>query len=84
MARMNLSLDDTLIDEVRRLIPSRQRSRFISDAVRKELDQLKQHRAVREAAGLWSSEGRIDPTGEVQAQRDEWKDRGTRVEEGDG
>lgn len=78
MARMNVSLDDALVAEVRRLIPPRQRSRFIAEAVRKELAQAQQERAVRAAAGLWSSEGREDPSEEIREQRQGWQDRQAR------
>jgi len=58
MTRLNVSMNDTLVSQLRRAVPTRQRSRFISDAVREKLVRLEQQRAVRRAAGAWSSEGR--------------------------
>ncbi len=80
MARMNVSFDDSLLEEVRRWVPRRQRSRFISDAVQVRLDQLKQERAIRAAAGLWSSDGRGDPDEEIRLQRSRWGERLKRLE----
>ena len=84
MARMNVSFKEPLVKELRRLVPRRQRSRFISEAVREKLDHLKQERAVRAAAGLWSSDGRSDPDEEIRALRGAWKDRLERLEDRDG
>ena len=84
MARMNVSFKEQLVKELRRFVPRRQRSRFISEAVREKLDHLKQERAVRAAAGLWNSEGRSDPDEEIRALRGAWKDRLDRSEDQDG
>ncbi len=81
MTRMNVSLKESLVEELRRIIPTRQRSQFISAAVQEKLDQLKQEQAVRAAAGVWSSEGRNDPTEEIRALRRGWKDRMDRLED---
>lgn len=74
--RMEVSLAESLVEELRRTVPARQRSRFISEALREKLDRLKQERAVRAAAGLWSAEGRREAEVEVRTLRDAWK--GTR------
>ncbi|MEE8587368.1 MAG: hypothetical protein V3T83_21215 [Acidobacteriota bacterium] len=84
MARMNVSFKEPLVKELRRFVPRRQRSQFISEAVREKLDHLKQERAVRAAAGLWSSDGRIDPDEEIRGLRGAWKDRQERLEDRDG
>lgn len=84
MARMNVSFKEPLVKELRRFVPRRQRSQFISEAVQEKLDHLKQERAVRAAAGLWDSEGRSDPDEEIRALRDAWNDRLNRSGERDG
>lgn len=84
MARMNVSFKEPLVKELRRFVPRRQRSQFISEAVREKLDHLKQERAVRAAAGLWNPEGRSDPDEEIRALRGAWKDRLDRSEDQDG
>lgn len=75
MARMNVVFDDSLLDEMRDLVPARQRSGFIEDAVRSRLAQLKQIQAAKAAAGAWSDEGRGDPSQEIEEGRRVWRDR---------
>ena len=69
MARMNVVFDDSLLDEMRNLVPARQRSGFIEEAVRARLAQLKQIKAAEAAAGSWSSKGREDPSREIEEGR---------------
>ena len=75
MVRLNVSLRESLVADLRRTVPTRQRSRFISEAVREKLDRGAQERAVRAAAGLWSPEGRSDSDSDVRALREAWKGR---------
>jgi Arc/MetJ-type ribon-helix-helix transcriptional regulator len=75
MARMNVVFADALLDEMRDLVPSRQRSGFIEEAVRARLAQLKQVRAAEAAAGAWSNEGRRDPSDEIEEGRRAWEIR---------
>lgn len=82
MARMNVVFEDSLLDEMRHLVPSLQRSGFIEDAVRARLAQLKQLRAAEAAAGSWSGEGREDPSREIEERRRAWEDRQHRTEPG--
>jgi Arc/MetJ-type ribon-helix-helix transcriptional regulator len=75
MARMNVVFEDALLDEMRNLVPSRQRSGFIEEAVRARLAQLKQVRAAEAAAGAWSNQGRRDPSDEIEEGRRAWESR---------
>ena len=75
MARMNVVFEDALLDEMRDLVPSRQRSGFIEEAVRARLAQLRQVRAAEAAAGAWSNEGRLDPSAEIEEGRRAWDSR---------
>ena len=75
MARMNVVFKDELLQEMRELVPVRQRSEFIEEAVRLRLAQLRQVRALQAAAGAWSSEDRGDPSEEVEQIRRGWEDR---------
>ena len=84
MTRMNVSFKDALVEELRRLVPTRQRSEFISEAVQAKLDCLKQDEAVRAAAGIWSSDGRADPDDEIRALRSAWQNRAERLGDEDG
>ena len=81
MARMNVVFEDTLLEEMRELVPSRQRSGFIEEAVRARLALLRQIRAVEAAAGAWTSEGRGDPSQEIEELRHTaWEDRQRRTD----
>ncbi len=80
MARMNVVFEDSLLDEMRHLVPARQRSGFIEEAVRARLAQLRQIRAAEAAAGAWSGEGREDPSREIEKHRSAWEDRQRRTE----
>ena len=75
MVRLNVSLKESLVADLRRTVPTRQRSRFISEALREKLERSAQERAVRAAAGLWSPEGRSDPEVDVRALREGWRGR---------
>jgi hypothetical protein len=75
MARMNVVFEDALLDEMRRLVPSRQRSGFIEEAVRARLTHLRQAQAAKGAAGVWSDEGRGNPSQEIEEGRRSWEAR---------
>jgi metal-responsive CopG/Arc/MetJ family transcriptional regulator len=75
MARMNVVFKDSLLEEMRDLVPIRQRSEFIEEAVRARLAQLRQIKAAKAAAGSWSSEGREEPSQEIRDLRRAWSDR---------
>ncbi len=72
MSVMNVSLPDDLLAELKSLVPARQRSSFIAEAIRARLSLIEQVNAVRETAGSWSSEDRLDPTDEVRLTREGW------------
>jgi len=82
MARMNVVFADTLLEEMRELVPSRRRSGFIEEAVRARLAQLRQIQAAEAAAGAWSGEGRGDPSDEIERGRQAWGDRQRGVDPG--
>jgi len=82
MARMNVVFEDALLDEMRNLVPLRQRSGFIEEAVRARLAQLKQIQAAEASAGARSGEGRGDPSQEIEEGRRAWGDRQRLIEPG--
>ena len=57
------------------MVPRRERSKFIAEAVREKLRHEHQIRAVDAAAGVWTDEGRADPETEIRAWREGWLDR---------
>lgn len=84
MTRMNVSLQDSLIDDLRRWVPRRMRSEFVGEAVREKLDRLRQDQAVRAAAGVWADRDREDPEQEIRALREGWSHREERLGLDDG
>jgi hypothetical protein len=78
MARMNVIFKDELLEEIRELVPVRQRSEFIEEAVRTRLSLLRQERAVRAAFGAWSEEERLSPEDEIRQSRESWTERQSR------
>lgn len=72
MARMNVVFKDSLLEEMRELVPVRQRSEFIEEAVRVRLAQLRQLKAVKDAAGTWSNEDREEPSQAIREARRVW------------
>ena len=82
--RINVVMPASVVAELRRLIPPRERSRFIARATADRLLQLKQRKALEEAAGAWKDENHPELADGVEAWRDElrratwerWKEMG--------
>jgi hypothetical protein len=72
---MNVVFKDSLLEEMRELVPVRQRSEFIEEAVRLQLAQLRQLRAVKSSAGTWSNEDREEPSQAIRDARQGWDAR---------
>ena len=51
--RTHITLPEDVLTELDRLVDKRHRSRFIADAVRKEIVLARQREALRLAAGSW-------------------------------
>ena len=54
--RINVLLPAEVAEELRDLVPPRQRSRFIAEVVEAELRRLRQQSALRESAGAWHAD----------------------------
>lgn len=55
-SQANFSLPDDLLEELRRQVPKGEQSRIVAEALRKELQRLRFHRAVDSAFGAWKAE----------------------------
>ena len=53
LRRTHVVLSDQLVKDIDRLVGSRQRSSFITQAAEKELMRLRQIEALKAAAGAW-------------------------------
>jgi hypothetical protein len=52
-SRTHITLPQEILSDLDRLVDKRQRSRFIAEAIRKELLLARQKEALRQAAGSW-------------------------------
>ena len=71
---MKVTLSDTLVEELRQLVPLRERRELIESAVREKLILLRQRRAVEAAAGAWASEDGAEPDREIRKLPRGWVD----------
>jgi metal-responsive CopG/Arc/MetJ family transcriptional regulator len=53
-------LPDELAAELKQTIPARQRSRFISEAVEKQLRSMKFKKILKQTAGTWTDKNHPD------------------------
>lgn len=54
--RMNLYLTKPVMDDLRRLIPARERTRFVEEVLARELRRRKLQAALKASAGAWKDE----------------------------
>jgi hypothetical protein len=54
--RMNLYITKSLMDDLRRAIPARERTRFVEEVLARELRRLKLREAIRNSYGAWKDE----------------------------
>jgi hypothetical protein len=60
LKRINVTFPVSLLEELRRYVPRRERSKFIVEATEKELKRRRLLRALRDSAGAWSDEDHPD------------------------
>lgn len=58
--RINVTFPVSLLEELRRYVPRRERNRFIVEATEKELKRRRLLKALRDSAGAWSDEDHPD------------------------
>jgi len=78
--RMNLYLTKPVADELRRLVPARERTRFVEEILARELSRRKRKAAIEASAGAWKDEDHPDMlTGEdIDRWIEEQRKLGTR------
>jgi Arc/MetJ family transcription regulator len=70
--RLHISVDDELVEELDRRVGRRQRSAFISETLRRALDDERRWRAIEAGLGALADTGHewdADPAAWVRAQR---------------
>ena len=58
--KTQIVLPDALMDELRKTVPNRQRSRFIAEAIEHRLLAIKFQKALKESAGCWTDANHPD------------------------
>ena len=58
--RLNLYLTKPVADELRRLVPPRERTRFVEEILARELRRRKLKAALKASAGAWKDEDHPD------------------------
>ena len=78
--RLNLYLTKPVADELRRLIPTRERTRFVEEILARELRRRQRKAAIQASAGAWKDEDHPDMlTGEdIDRWIEEQRKLGTR------
>lgn len=54
--RMNLYITKPLMDDLRRLVPARERTRFVEEVLARELRKRKLKEALEKSYGAWKDE----------------------------
>jgi hypothetical protein len=54
--RMNLYITKSLMDELRKAVPARERTRFVEEIIARELRRRKLKAALKASAGAWKDE----------------------------
>ena len=68
--KVTVTLPQTLIERLDKVVPKRQRSRFITEAVQEQLAILEQVAALDETAGAWTDAAY--PEMRTEADIDHW------------
>jgi len=54
--RMNLYITKSVMDELRRAIPARERTKFVEEVLARELRRRRLKAAIKKSAGAWTDE----------------------------
>jgi len=82
MVRVNVSLEDELVRDLRRMVPRRRRGRFVSEAVREKLALVAQAAAVAKSAGAWRAPRDVEPAEKLEKMRNGWGPNGVPARKG--
>jgi hypothetical protein len=58
--RMNLYITKSVMDELRRIVPARERTKFVEEVLARELRRLKLREAIEKSYGAWKDEDHPD------------------------
>jgi hypothetical protein len=72
--RMNLYITKSLMDDLRRAIPARERTRFVEEVLARELRRRKLREAIKTSYGAWKYEDH--PELKTGKDIDRWIEKG--------
>ena len=58
--RMNLYITKSVLDDLRRVIPARERTRFVEEVLAREIRRRKLREAIEKSYGAWKDEDHPD------------------------
>ena len=73
MQKVTVTLPKKLLERLDEVVPPRQRSRFVAEAIQEQLAILEQVAALDEAAGVWKDENHPEMISEADIDR--WLDQ---------
>lgn len=78
MEKISVSFPKDLLEEIRKFVPSRQRSRIIVEGTLRMIALFKQQEATKKAAGLWKKKDHPELSSGVDSYvrslRSSWRD----------
>lgn len=74
--RINLYITKSLMDDLRKAVPARERTRFVEDILARELRRYKLKDALKKSYGAWKDEDH--PELKTPADIDRWIEEGRR------
>lgn len=58
--RAHVVISEDIVKEIDELVGERKRSRFISEAAKKEIERIKLLTAIKETSGIWKDEDHLE------------------------
>lgn len=59
VSRVNITLPKDLVSDLRDTIPARERSKIISEALKKEIAMIKREKSLKKLKGIWTKAGGV-------------------------
>lgn len=83
VSRINITLPKDLVSDLRDTIPARERSKVISEALKKEIAMIKREKSLKKLKGIWTKAGGIDFKSDKELtawRRSLWASTNTRLD----
>ena len=83
VARVNITVPEDLLRELKKTVPKRARSKVIADALRKEMARIKREENLKKLKGIWTKAGGVDFNSDKDLnswRKNLWSSTNTRIE----